>query len=182
MQKLTLEQAVCKLKAGEVIAYPTEAVFGLGCDPFNRQAVEKLLHVKQRPLEKGVILIASKIEQILPLVKLQNEPWQARVEASWPGPVTWVLPVKNELPEWITGGRDSVAVRVSSHPLVRALCNEFGAPLISTSANLSGGEPARSCQEVEQIFSGYVDCLDGALGELSQPTQIFEAVSGRRLR
>ncbi|BBP44672.1 threonylcarbamoyl-AMP synthase [Thiosulfatimonas sediminis] len=182
MAQITLVQAVQQLQAGQVIAYPTEAVYGLGCDPFNQTAMQTLLHVKQRPLEKGVILIAASIEQILPLVKLQGEPWQAAVERTWPGPVTWVLPVQKILPIWITGGRDTVAVRVTAHQDVQQLCSAFGGPLISTSANLTGSEPARSCQEVAAIFAEQLDCLQGELGQLSQPTQIFDASSGRQLR
>ncbi|MBN2646833.1 MAG: threonylcarbamoyl-AMP synthase [Thiotrichales bacterium] len=182
MAQISLSEAVAQLQAGKVIAYPTESVFGLGCDPFNPQAMQTLLHVKQRPLEKGVILIAAEIEQILPLVRLQGEAWQLQVEATWPGPVTWVLPVQNRIPDWITGGRATVAVRVSAHPLVQQLCRAFAGPLVSTSANLTGAEPARSCREIEQIFLGQLDCLAGDLGQLSQPTQIFDAQSGHRLR
>jgi L-threonylcarbamoyladenylate synthase len=182
MPQIPLEQAVQQLKAGQVVAYPTEAVYGLGCDPFNQSAMQTLLHVKQRPLEKGVILIAANIEQIVPLVKLQGETWQAAVEETWPGPVTWVLPVKENLPDWITGGRDTVAVRVTAHQGVQELCIAFGGPLISTSANLTGSEPARSCQEIQQIFAEQVDCMQGELGQLSQPTRIFDAQSGKQLR
>lgn len=182
MAQITFSQAVEQLKAGKVVAYPTEAVYGLGCDPFSQQAMQTLLHVKQRPLEKGVILIAANIEQILPLVKLQGETWQTAVEKTWPGPVTWVLPVKDSLPDWITGGRDTVAVRVTAHYGVQQLCKAFGGPLISTSANLTGCEPARSCEEIQQTFAEEVDCLQGELGQLSQPTRIFDAQSGNQLR
>lgn len=182
MAQITLAQAVKQLQAGRVVAYPTEAVYGLGCDPFNQAAMQTLLHVKQRPLEKGVILIAADIEQILLLVKLQDEEWQEAVEKTWPGPVTWVLPVKENLPDWITGGRDTVAVRVTAHQGVQQLCKAFGGPLISTSANLTGSEPARSCLEIEQIFADQIDCLQGELGQLSQPTKIFDAQSGKQLR
>ena len=177
-----LKTAVSLLEKGEVIAYPTEAVFGLGCDPFNEQAMQKLLHVKQRPLEKGVILIASNLQQITGLVELTDQAWQSKVEASWPGPVTWVLPVKETLPHWITGGRDTVAVRVSSHPTVCKLCDEFGGAIVSTSANLTGEEPAKSCQQIQQIFQNQVYCLNGKLGQLSKPTQIWDAVSQIQLR
>jgi len=177
-------QAVEVLQAGGVIAYPTEAVYGLGCDPFNLQAVEKLFHVKQRPLKKGLILVAASIEQIAPYVELKNTLWEAEVLTSWPGPVTWVLPVKAmaNLPDWITGGRDTVAIRVSAHPAVQALCSAFGQPIVSTSANLSKQEPARSCAEIKQLFKDSVWCLEGDLGDLAQPTQIRDALSGQILR
>ncbi len=177
-----IHTAIQLLQEGDVIAYPTEAVFGLGCDPFNRQAVEKLLHVKQRPEEKGVILIAASLEQVLPMVELTSTPWESRVLETWPGPFTWVLPVKGALPEWVTGGRNTVAVRVSNHPLVKALCEAFGGPIVSTSANLSGEPPAKSCAQIKQYFKDDVYCIDAALGDLQQPTQIWDAVSNRQLR
>ena len=184
MPETNITQAVEILQAGGVIAYPTEAVYGLGCDPFNLQAVEKLFHVKQRPVEKGLILVAATVEQISFYVDLQNTTWEAEVMASWPGPVTWVLPVKKtaNLPSWITGGRNTVAIRVSAHPTVQALCNAFGKPIVSTSANLTNQAPARSCAEIKQVFKDSVWCLEGELGDLSQPTQIREALSGRILR
>lgn len=177
-----ITHAVHLLNKGEVIAYPTEAVYGLGCDPFNQQAVEQLFHVKQRPVEKGVILIAESVEQIQDWVELKDCPWEPKVLETWPGPVTWVLPTKEKLPDWITGGRDSVAIRVTAHPVVHQLCKEFGGPIVSTSANLTGEAPAKSCQQIKQYFDNKVYCLDAALGELSQPTQIWDAKSNQQLR
>ena len=178
----SIEHSVTLIQKGDVIAYPTEAVFGLGCDPFNETAVKKLFHVKQRPYEKGVILIAASQEQIKDLVKLDDEPWQERVESTWPGPFTWVLPVKKPLPDWITGGRDTVAVRVSDHPVVQKLCLAFGGPIVSTSANISGQPPARSCAEVDEQFNQAVFCICGAVGSLAEPTQIWRATDNKRLR
>lgn len=177
-----VEKAAEVLKEGGVIAYPTEAVYGLGCDPFNRQAVEKLFHVKRRPMEKGVILVAASVEQISDYVQLYGRPWEKDVLATWPGSVTWVLPIKKPLPEWVTGGRDTVAIRVSAHPVVKVLCESFGGPIVSTSANLSGEEPVKSCEEVESCFGDQVFCLQGGLGELDRPTSIRDARSGRVLR
>ncbi|GKT11464.1 MAG: L-threonylcarbamoyladenylate synthase [Thiomicrorhabdus sp.] len=182
MNPSQLSQAVKALQAGEVIAYPTEAVYGLGCDPFDFKAVEKLFHVKQRPVEKGLILVAASIEQILPYVELENMAWEQRVRETWPGPVTWVLPVKNSVPDWITGGRETVAIRVSDHPVVNALCTAFGQPIVSTSANLSSQAPATSCEEVFNSFKDQVLCVVGDLGALDKPTQIREATTGKVLR
>lgn len=178
----SIENAVKLLQAGKIIGYPTEAVFGLGCDPFNQSAVQELLHVKHRPVEKGVILAASSIEQIEDLVRICNEPWEQKVRDSWPGPVTWVLPVKQSMPSWVTGGRDTLAVRVSIHPTVKALCEAFKGPIVSTSANPSGEEPARSYAEVKAYFGDRFDCIDAPPGELAQPTQIWDAQTGERLR
>ena len=182
MNTSNISLAVQALKAGEVIAYPTEAVYGLGCDPFNQQALEKLFHVKQRPIEKGVILVAAYVEQILPYVELTGTEWQDAVLQTWPGPVTWVLPLKEALPDWITGGRNTVAIRVSDHPVVQMLCSEFGSPIVSSSANLTGQPPAKSCSEINQNLGSKLLCVQGDLGRLDKPTQIQDAVSGQVLR
>ncbi|VAW45060.1 Threonylcarbamoyl-AMP synthase [hydrothermal vent metagenome] len=182
MREISVIQAVDQLQAGEVIAYPTEAVYGLGCDPFNLQAVERLFQLKQRPFEKGVILIAASVEQVLPYVELLNTEWEEQVLHTWPGAVTWVLPVKSGVPEWITGGRKTVAIRVSAHPVVQALCLAYGQPMVSTSANITSESPAMSCLEVYTAFKGRVSCVGGELGDLDKPTQIREAKTGRILR
>jgi len=179
---VNLSQAVKVLKSGGVIAYPTEAVYGLGCDPFNLKAVEKLFHVKQRPVEKGVILVAASVEQVLPYVELLATPWETAVLESWPGPVTWILPAKDNVPDWITGGRNTVAIRVSAHPEVQALCTAYGQPIVSTSANLTTQAPAMSCLEVKAVFKHQVYCVEGDLGRLEKPTQIREAKTGQVLR
>lgn len=181
-QARQIDHAVKALNAGEIIAYPTEAVFGLGCDPFNVDAVHQLLQIKHRPVEKGVILAASSIEQIRHLVKIDGEVWQKKVEDSWPGPVTWVLPVKKTMPAWVTGGRETLAVRVSAHPVVQALCSQFAGPIVSTSANPSGEEPARSFEQVTNYFGEQFFCIDAPLGELAEPTQIWDAQTMQRLR
>lgn len=179
---ISVQEAVAQLQTGKVIGYPTEAVFGLGCDPFKELAVQQLLHVKHRPVEKGVILVAASIEQIEDLVRICGESWEQNVRDSWPGPVTWVLPVKQAIPSWVTGGRETLAVRVSGHPTVKALCEAFDGPIVSTSANPSGEKPARSYSEVKAYFGDRFDCIDAPLGELAQPTQIWDAQTGKRLR
>jgi L-threonylcarbamoyladenylate synthase len=177
-----ISQAVVALKKGKVVAYPTEAVYGLGCDPFNQQAVTNLFHVKQRPMEKGVILVAASVEQIEEWIDLIGADWQQQVLGTWPGPVTWVLPLKKPMPNWITGGRNTVAIRVSNHPVVQELCQQFGGPIVSTSANVTNNPPAKSCKEVVREFADSLFCISAELGELSKPTQIRDAMSGEILR
>jgi len=126
------------MKAGGVVAYPTEAVFGLGCDPFNEAAVAKLLAIKRRPVEKGLILLAADLEQIANLLLLRHlsEDQQQRLAAAWPGPVSFAINVlHDQIPQWITGEHNSVVVRVSSHPIAAALAKAFTGPIASTSAN-----------------------------------------------
>lgn len=135
-------QAQHVLQCGGVIAYPTEAVYGYGCDPFNPDAVAHLLSIKQRPWQKGLILIASSTQQISPLLDPLSGEQRDMIESSWPGPVTWLLPDPLQwVPSGIKGQFSSVAVRVTDHPIAKSLCDRWGGPLVSTSANRSGEAP-----------------------------------------
>lgn len=180
-----IAEAVKQLQLGHVIAYATEAVFGLGCDPDDEQAVQRLLDIKQRSVEKGVILIAADWEQLVPYVDLAQipEPKLCQAFASWPGPFTWVMPAKSTTPRWLTGKFSSIAVRVSAHPQVQELCRAWGKPLVSTSANLSGEPPCRTGQEVLTQLAQRVDfILPGEVGGASNPSQIRDVLTGELLR
>ncbi|KAF1015005.1 MAG: Threonylcarbamoyl-AMP synthase [Stenotrophomonas maltophilia] len=185
MKELTLDTAVATLRAGGVIAYPTEAVWGLGCDPGHETAVHALLRLKQRPVEKGMILVAAELPQLQGWVHLHALPdaRQREVLASWPSANTWILPAGPRAPAWITGEHSGIAVRISAHPLVAALCHAWGGPLVSTSANLAGEPPARSRDELDPRLLRLLDgILDGDTGGLAQPTPIRDALSGQVLR
>lgn len=180
-----LEQAVSVLRKEGVIAYATEAVFGVGCDPDSEAAVHKLLAIKQRPVEKGLILIAADLEQLLPYIAIEQltEQQRVQVEASWPGPFTWVMPARATTPNWLTGQFDTLAVRVTAHPQVQALCRAFGKPLVSTSANLSGEEPGRTTADVAAALSDRLDfILPGQVGGRTNPSEIRDARTGALLR
>ena len=170
------------VRQGGVIAYPTEAVWGLGCDPWNELAVERLLALKDRPVHKGLILVADNIRQFDFLFEDFPDTWVERMASTWPGPNTWLVPHQDLLPEWVTGVHDTVALRVSDHPLVRDLCAQVG-PLISTSANPQGRPAARTRLRVEQYFRGQVDLvLGGALGGRKNPSLIRDLVTGDVVR
>ncbi|MGE0079797.1 MAG: L-threonylcarbamoyladenylate synthase [Thiohalomonadaceae bacterium] len=171
------------LRRDGVVAYPTEAVYGLGCDPRSWTAVAKLLRLKRRPAGKGMILVAASLEQLAPYILPLTDDIAARVLPTWPGPFTWLLPAAYTCPRWLRGEHATIAVRVSAHAVVRELCTAFGGALVSTSANLSGRPPARSALDVRRIFGADVDyILHGPLGELARPTAIRDGVSGRVLR
>jgi L-threonylcarbamoyladenylate synthase len=175
--------AVHALQAEGVIAYPTEAVWGMGCDPFCETAVERLLQLKQRDWRKGVILIAANIEQCAPYLHGLDEKYGQTLRASWPGPNTWLVPNNGAAPDWITGGRDTLALRVTAHPVVAALCKRFGGAIVSTSANPAGKPPARSLLDVRRYFGDQLDAIvPGALGGLQNPTQIRHVISGEICR
>ncbi|XXN62947.1 L-threonylcarbamoyladenylate synthase type 1 TsaC [Enterobacter ludwigii] len=180
----SLDFCIEQLQQQAVIAYPTEAVFGLGCDPDSESAVMALLALKQRPVEKGLILIAGDYAQLEPYIAdrelsvLQRE----RMFASWPGPVTYVVPASPHTPRWLTGRFDSLAIRVSDHPDVQALCRSFGKPLVSTSANLSGEPPCRNAEEVAQQFGSDFPVLHAETGGRLNPSEIRDVISGELIR
>ena len=169
--------------AGGVIAYPTEAVFGLGCLPQNHAAVLRLLAIKRRSWRKGLLLIGSDLAQIEEIVVLPPEPRRSEIVASWPGPVTWVLPARPRVPRWLSGGRNTVAVRVTDHPVAARLCALVGRAIVSTSANVSRRPPLRAARLVRRALGGAVDyVLGGEVGGLAQPTMIKDGRTGRILR
>ncbi|WP_350307274.1 L-threonylcarbamoyladenylate synthase type 1 TsaC [Photorhabdus viridis] len=178
------ENVLTALKAEKVIAYPTEAVFGLGCDPDSEKAVNELLILKKRPWQKGLILIADNYRQLQPYLddKLLTEEQKEVIFAYWPGPVTWVIPAKASTSKWLTGQFSTLAVRVSAHPLVKQLCTFYGKPLVSTSANLNGLEPCRTAEEVRQQFGDKFSVLDGDVGGRKNPSEIRDALTGELYR
>lgn len=178
-----IAQAVTCLQQGGVIAYPTEAVYGLGCDPSNLPAVARLLQLKQRPADKGLILIAADVAQLVPWILPLAPALQAQILATWPGPVTWVLPTYAHISPLIRGEHDSLAVRVTAHPLCCELCTRLGHAIISTSANPSDQQPARSALQVAHYFPQQLDAiLDGPLGAQAQPTEIRDGRTGAIIR
>ncbi|MFI3154636.1 MAG: Sua5/YciO/YrdC/YwlC family protein [Methylococcaceae bacterium] len=177
-----IKNAVRHIEAGAVLAYPTEAVYGLGCDPLNEDAVMALLDIKQRPIEKGLILIASSLEQLSPYLVLDQFIID-RITPTWPGPVTWVIPARPWVPKWLTGEHQSLAVRVTNHPIARDLCAQFGNPLVSTSANPTTRPAIKVSRKLLKTFAdSSIFILHGEVGKLEQETAIYDALSGKRLR
>lgn len=178
-----LDAAVAALRGGGVIAYPTEAVWGLGCDPDNDAALTRLLRLKHRDPIKGMILVAASIDQFAPWLEGLPLEQHAPLVASWPGPTTWLIPDNGRSRMLVRGAHDRVALRVSDHPLVVALCQAFGGPLVSTSANLADEPPAMNVETVRAIFGDELDyVLDGSLGGLERPSTIRDLATGRVLR
>ncbi|MTI14191.1 threonylcarbamoyl-AMP synthase [Sansalvadorimonas verongulae] len=178
-------EAVCSvIRGGGVIAYPTEAVWGLGCDPWNQKAVERILEIKRRPVEKGLILAASDQEQIAPLLEGLSQKQKKLLDDSWPGPVTWLIPDPNQwVPDWVRGQHNSVAVRVSAHPVVRELCESWGKPLVSTSANRAGEDALVEQVDVVAQLGDELDCIiEGKTGDSTAPSRICDLVTGHILR
>lgn len=183
-QQWHIKLACDALLAGGVIAYPTEAVFGLGCDPFNPTAVKKLLTMKGRGLSQGLILIVADYRQIAPWCDQLDDLLIARLKRDSAQPTTWVVPDGGEvMPYWISGGRQSFAVRLTKHPLAAALCRRWGGPLVSTSANFSGCSPARTAIHIRKHFRRHLDYIVvGDVGGEKNPSQIKDLSSGRIIR
>jgi len=183
VQPWRLREAARVIHSGGILAYPTEAVYGLGCDPLDGDAVQRLLTLKVRPASKGLILIAADFNQLRPFIGQLEAPLMQRVLNSWPGPNTWILPAAEYLPDWLTGSHDSLAVRVTDHPVAAALCRSCDSPLVSTSANPSGYRPARTALTVRRFFPAGVDLIiSGPLGAEGRPTRIRNATNGRLVR
>lgn len=180
---LTIEQAVQCLRGGDVIAYPTEAVYGLGCDPSDEAAVRRILALKSRPAEAGLILIADRFDRFEAFVGPVPSADLDRALATWPGPVTWLFPRGRGVPDWLAGSHPTIALRVSDHPVCRELCAAFEGAIVSTSANPRAAEPARSAREVERYFGDALcGIVAGELGRQARPSEIRDLASGRVLR
>lgn len=174
-----LQRAARILKQGGIVAYATEYCFGLGCDPFNRNAVFRLLRLKRRPVQKGLIVLAAATEQLAPYATTIS----ASELTTWPGPYTWLLPARPGVPGWITGRHDKIALRVTAHAQAAALCRAAGMAIVSTSANRAGETPARTDREVLRRFGKLVDyVLPGAVGAATAPTPIRDALTGELIR
>lgn len=167
---------------GGIIAYPTEAVYGIGCLPNDYLAVERLLAIKQRDINKGLILIAADFNQLAPYVDELSKSIYRKIEKSWPGPTTWLLPKAEHTPPWLCGKHDKIAVRVTAHPIAAALCRSCGGALVSTSANIDSRAPARNSLSVRRKLAGIDKIIHGATGGLAQPSTIIDALSDKVIR
>ncbi|MCK5770681.1 Sua5/YciO/YrdC/YwlC family protein [Algiphilus sp.] len=175
--------AVDALARGGLVAYPTEGVWGLGCDPDNPYAVARLLAAKRRDVAQGLILIAHDFAALAPWIALPSRTAVRRALATWPGPTTWLFPAADDAPGWITGDSDRIAVRVTAHRPAARLCRAWGGALVSTSANRSGEPPADGPTAVRRCFGAELDALlPGPLGGLGRPSQIRDVRSGYLVR
>ena len=180
-QNVSIQAARQAVSAGQIIAYPTEAVYGLGCDPFQEKAVHGLLQLKHRDVAQGLILLIADWEQLYPLIDPVPEACMAKVKHTWPGHVTWVFPKSQMIPAWVSGQHEGIAIRMTAHPIARALC--AAQPLISTSANQHGQSPVRSIEALHAMFPEGIDMfVAGALGQAEQPSAMYDVLSGRCLR
>ena len=176
-----IHKAARILRAGGTIAYPTEGVFGLGCLPDRADAVIEILAVKKRGIAKGLLLIGANAEQVEPWVDLPRG--KALPPPTADKPITWVVPAAADVPEWLTGGRETIAVRITTFAIAAALCDAVGSALVSTSANISGRRPARNTYVLRRQFCDLVDYIvPGRCGTASGPSEIRDLLSGKVMR
>jgi len=170
------------LRRGGIIAYPTESCYGLGCDPRNPRALQRLIRLKGRSTARGMLLIADRFKRLKPFVRPLHAADLARMQHNWPGPVTWVVPASNACPPLLTGGRPTIAVRVTAHPVAAQLCRSLGMALVSTSANKSGKKPAKTAAECRRIFGARVRVIAGRIGRRRRPSTLIDLATGNLLR
>jgi len=177
----SIDETVKHIQHGGVIAYPTEAVWGLGCDPFSRTAVHEILELKKRPVEKGLILVFASVQQVAQWITLSSDQYRL-LSTPRPRATTFIVPCGDLIPTWIKGHHDTVAIRISTHPTVVALCEALGHGIVSTSANPAGKPEAQTASEVTAYFGDHLLCCEGRLGEDPRPSQIIDIITGRLIR
>ena len=177
-----IKEALVSIEAGDVIACPAEAVWGLSCDPWNLSAVTLLCEMKQRSLSKGVIVASGDVAHFAPLLNTLDEEDRTRVLSSWPGPVTWLVPNRCYFPSWVTGESNEVAIRVTSAPALSSLCRELGGPVVTTSANWAGAQPAKHLFQVRRYFGAQMMFVPGEVDFAGKPSTIKRIKTGEVLR
>ncbi|QCI21771.1 L-threonylcarbamoyladenylate synthase type 1 TsaC [Buchnera aphidicola (Hyadaphis tataricae)] len=180
----SLMYCINMLHEKNVIAYPTESMFGLGCDPNSKNAIMKLLYLKKRNIEKGFILVASNFDQIKMYIDEDNlsKEQKKRMFLHWPGPFTFLLPARSGVPKWLTGKFQTIAVRISAHVSIIELCNAFGSALISTSANITNMHPSKTYKELFNYFGQDFPVLHGKIGNEKYPSTIINITNGNLIR
>ncbi len=179
---IPIRRIAAHLRRGGLIAYPTESCYGLGCDPRNRNAVLRLLKLKQRPQGKGLILIANKFAQLASYLQPLTHAEQTVLKNDGAQAITYLMPAKPSVPRWLRGAHDTLAVRITAHAEAAALCHALNMALVSTSANFSGAKPARTYAQCRRLFGKRVWVLPGKVGKRKKPSTIRAWASGKIIR
>ena len=177
-----INQAAEIVKNGGLIAYPTETVYGLGADPYNAEAIQKIFIAKGRAEDKGIILLIRGVDDLSRLVRTVSPTAQILIEAFWPGPLTLVFRANPDLSPALLGGRDTIALRHSSSSIATQLLTVLGGSLTSTSANRSAEPPARSASEVQNALGEHLDLiLDGGPSDSTIPSTLVDVSTDRTI-
>ncbi|MFA6427809.1 MAG: L-threonylcarbamoyladenylate synthase [Candidatus Magasanikbacteria bacterium] len=181
--QLNIQSIVDSLHDGKTIIYPTETCYGLGCDATHVTAVEHIYNIKQRPVSKSLLVVTSDIEMMKGYVEW-NQTLDMVAKKYWPGPLTVVVPIKQGviLPKGIVSSEGTVAFRITSHPIAQKICSELRAPLVSTSANISGGDNAYTPIDVIKTFEHELVqpdiCIDAGELPVQKPSTIIAIKNG----
>jgi L-threonylcarbamoyladenylate synthase len=167
---------------GGLIAYATASCYGMGCDPMNPRAIARLLRLKRRPKQKGLILIADEFERLVPFVQPLDREARNRLTVKWPGPHTWLVAASRRTTHWVRGAHSKVAVRIDAHPDAREVCRLLGIAVVSTSLNRAGRKAIRGFREARRQFGASVLVLPGKIGAAQAPSTIQDFDTGRMLR
>jgi len=177
------KKAAQVLNLGGVISYPTESVYGLGCDPDDLEAVLHLLEIKKRKFSKGLLLVAENVSQLAPYIDINDKLITDKLNGATEKPVTWIVPCHYSTPTWLTGHHQSIAVRISHHPIVMQLCCAFNGAIVSTSANISGQASTTKNWMVRKRFGDKIDFyMPGEVGGFKIESEIRNSVTGEVVR
>lgn len=162
-QPRRIEQVVRCLTEGGVIAYPTDTTYGIGCSIFNKKGVERIYQVKQRDKRKPFSFICNDLSEVSRYARLSNMAFKV-MKRCLPGPYTFVLEASRKVPDLLTTRQKTVGIRIPDNRICMAIVQGLGAPIVTTSANLSGEEPVGDPYEIDRRFGGGLDLVvDGGL-------------------
>lgn len=178
----SVSRAVRELHRGGIIAYPTETVWGIGCDPNNLDAVERLLAIKQRDPAKGLILLAAHVSQLAEFLPPLANSTIGKLLKPATQPTTWVIPANLSTHSLIRGQHDTLAMRITSRPQVSQLCRQFGGAIISTSANPSSESVANNALDIQRSLPQLDLILSGSGRSSGQSSRIVTACDGNVIR
>jgi len=174
-----VKRAAEVLGNGGIVVYPTETVYGIGCDPLNREAYSRILRLKGRDESRPMLLLACSVAQVEEFAGGLPDVVSRLADVFWPGPLTMVFRPEKRLPDYLYGPGDGVAFRVSPHPLASLLAFEFGAPVVSTSANRTGEPPLTTYSDALREFGDRVDVVLEGSGEMNgAPSTVVDLTSG----
>ena len=182
MSPWALNRFAHAVSQGAVFGYPTDTIWGFGCHPLIASSVARILQIKNRRADKGLILLSSKLEYCAAYVGLDYEQLEP-VTTATDRPTTWLIPASENCPVWIRGNHPTVAIRISNHPLLDFLCNRLKAPIVSTSANRSSKATVRNALQMRKQFGDELDFIvNGFTTGSNRPSEIKSLLDGTTLR
>ncbi|MBI4211537.1 MAG: threonylcarbamoyl-AMP synthase [Deltaproteobacteria bacterium] len=170
-----IDQAVAFLKAGQVLAYPTETIYGLGADVLNRKAVKRIYELKARDVGLPISILVADLAMLREFVAEVSDAALSLIRRFWPGPLTILFPAAPKIPKELITNTSKIGIRISSHPIAAALVSRFGGPITTTSANLSGYPPSLTAKHITKYFGEKLSCIiDGGVCEPSKGSTVVD--------